>query len=277
MPDLDELRSLSHQLRPPSLEALADTARRRDRRAAVVIAAGATSMVAAAMAVVLVVSGPGRDRPRLDPAPAPAPSVSVSSRPRDEATGFSRTSQPTTSAGGKCSRRSRTRSRPRRCHGAALRRAGSGPVGVPGELLLLGRPEHVVRPDRRQWWRIGDSVTATRRSRSRCLPCRQTSHRSCHSGTKSATVEVRMFVTGPIPQQHLDCFDQLSPTDCQKVRPLLEPLGEHRRELFGVSLFEQWAPPVGRRWPGRVSGHSPRPAASTTSCAEWRRGQATRG
>ncbi len=88
MPDLDELRSLSHQLRPPSLEALVDTARRRDRRAAMAVAAGAASVVAAAIAVVMVVTGPGRDGSRLEPAPSPSPSVSTSTAPPDEPTAF---------------------------------------------------------------------------------------------------------------------------------------------------------------------------------------------
>ncbi len=52
-----------------------------------------------------------------------------------------------------------------------------------------------------------------------------------------------MFVTGPIPQKHLDCFDRQSPTDCQDVQPPLEPLRSTDAQ-FGVSLFEHWAPPV---------------------------------
>ena len=46
MSDLDKLRDLTDQVRPPSLESLAGTARRRDRRVAAVAAACATVLVA---------------------------------------------------------------------------------------------------------------------------------------------------------------------------------------------------------------------------------------
>jgi hypothetical protein len=64
-----------------------------------------------------------------------------------------------------------------------------------------------------------------------------------HSGGAEATVEVRIFVTGPIPQKHLDCFDRLSPAECQNVKPPLEPLASTDATL-GVSVFEYWAPAV---------------------------------
>lgn len=63
------------------------------------------------------------------------------------------------------------------------------------------------------------------------------------SDDEPASQVVRMFVTGPVPQQHLDCFDRLSLSDCQDVTPPLEPLTS-TDATFGVSVFEYWAPSV---------------------------------
>ncbi len=243
MPDLDELRSLSHQLRPPSLEALADTARRRDRRAAVVIAAGATSMVAVAMAVVLVVSGLGRDRPRLDPAPSPTPSVSVPSVPPDEPTVFS----PDVTADDL--RRwevleTATNTDPGLAGATELR------FEVPVQDRFAYQWSSFCSGDPDTWFVqiVGDGGAS---GSGYCdtpipgsLPPLPTDISPfLHSGVEPATVEVRMFVTGPIPQQHLDCFEQKSPAECQNVKPPLEPLTE-TDVTFGVSVFEHWAPAV---------------------------------
>ena len=67
MPDLEQLRRLSGEVRPPAFESLEQVAGRRDRRATV---SGALASVAAVVAVVaggLLVVDPGEDRP--DPAP----------------------------------------------------------------------------------------------------------------------------------------------------------------------------------------------------------------
>ena len=64
-----------------------------------------------------------------------------------------------------------------------------------------------------------------------------------HSGDDPTTLTVRMFVTGPIPPQHLACFDRLSPTECQDITPPLQPLAS-TDVIFGVSVFEHWAPAV---------------------------------
>ena len=73
MPDLDQLRDLADQVRPPAFGALTETARRRDRRAA---AGLATALVVLA---VVVLSGivTTRDE-RTSPQPArPSPSTDV--------------------------------------------------------------------------------------------------------------------------------------------------------------------------------------------------------
>ncbi|HEY0642562.1 MAG TPA: hypothetical protein VGD39_04020 [Nocardioides sp.] len=73
MSDLDVLRDLGRQVVPPPIEALAETAHRRDRRARIatglVVAVAATVVTAV---VVLVGRDPGRD---VEPAPPPAPTT----------------------------------------------------------------------------------------------------------------------------------------------------------------------------------------------------------
>ena len=79
MPDLDLLRPLGDQLVPPPLDALRETARRRDRRAA------AAAAVACAVAVLVVVSTTGllggSGRGRTAPPPAETPGVARTTRP----------------------------------------------------------------------------------------------------------------------------------------------------------------------------------------------------
>ena len=70
-----------------------------------------------------------------------------------------------------------------------------------------------------------------------------------HSDDNPKTVTVRMFVTGPIPQQHLDCFEQRSPPECRNVEPRLEPLAS-TDVTFGISVYEHWAPAVAE-WVGQ--------------------------
>ena len=64
-----------------------------------------------------------------------------------------------------------------------------------------------------------------------------------HSGEDPTTLRVRMFVTGPIPQQHLDCFDRRTAGRVPNLTPPLEPLTS-TDVSFGVSVFEYWAPSV---------------------------------
>ena len=239
MRDLDELRSLSHQLRPPSLEALEDTARRRDRRAAAVVAAGVTSVVAAAMTVALVVSGPGHDRSQIDPAPSPTPSTSVPWATR-RAMCLSPTSRPTISAAGRA-RNHEHRPRSRRCHRAAFRcrsRTGSHTSGV----LLLGRPGHVVRPDRRRRGRFGSGrcdgaapgITASLADGHPTVPAqRRGNRRPWWCGCSSR---------GRVPA-HRDCFEEEPPTDCQDAQAAPRAADRDRRDVRGVRV-EQWAPAV---------------------------------
>ena len=88
MPEIDELRGLVDQIRPPDLDALRDTAVRRDRRARLARTAGVVAFVVAVGAGVLVVGDrDGRSLPdpvaptptptpvRPDPTPGPAPAA----------------------------------------------------------------------------------------------------------------------------------------------------------------------------------------------------------
>ncbi len=85
MPDLDKLRSLGEQVRPPELSLLEETARRRGRRAAVAILG---SGLAAALVVVggmVALGSLGDDRGQPDPAPpfspTPSPEVTAEASP----------------------------------------------------------------------------------------------------------------------------------------------------------------------------------------------------
>ena len=57
----------------------------------------------------------------------------------------------------------------------------------------------------------------------------------------SGTVDVRIFVTGPLRQGYLDCLDKKSTSECRDLEP--EPLGS-ADVTFGVSVYEYWAPAV---------------------------------
>ena len=218
MRDLDELRSLSHQLRPPSLEALEDTARRRDRRAAAVVAAGVTSVVAAAMTVALVVSGPGHDRSRIDPrAPSPTPSTSVPSGPLNEPmVSFPDVAPDDLRRWEELE--SVTNTDPGLAGATELR------FEVPVQDRFAYQWSFFCSGDRDTWFVliVGDGGGS---GSGRCdtpppasLPPLPTDIPPfLHSGEEPATVVVRMFVTGPFPQQHRDCFEEESPTDCQDV------------------------------------------------------------
>ena len=76
-----------------------------------------------------------------------------------------------------------------------------------------------------------------------------------HSGGEEATLSVRMFVTGPLPQEHERCFVRQSPTDCQDKEPPLEPL-ESTDVTFGVSIYEYWAPAVAEFGEERISARA---------------------
>ena len=83
MSDLDRLRELTEQVRPPSLDALVETAHRRDRR-------GVAAVTAACAAVVLVVGGGlllSDGSTRSAPDPANTPDVDVTTRPLTYADG----------------------------------------------------------------------------------------------------------------------------------------------------------------------------------------------
>ena len=71
MSDLDRLRDLGSQIRPPSFESLVDTARRRQRRAAAATAAACTAIVMAIGAGAFA----GRGEDRSTPGPADTPTT----------------------------------------------------------------------------------------------------------------------------------------------------------------------------------------------------------
>ncbi|RYP80108.1 hypothetical protein EKO23_24750, partial [Nocardioides guangzhouensis] len=76
MPDLDRLRDLADQVRPPALEALRDTARRRDRRAAATLVAGCVTVLVVVLGGVLLDHGDERSRPQpVRPGPSPSGDV----------------------------------------------------------------------------------------------------------------------------------------------------------------------------------------------------------
>ncbi len=94
MPDLEQLRRLSSEVRPPTFESLEQVARRRDRRATVSIALASVAAVVAVMAGGLLVVDPGADR--SEPAPA-APTQSPTKpdetrKPSEKPTHASKTS-----------------------------------------------------------------------------------------------------------------------------------------------------------------------------------------
>ncbi len=78
MPDLNLLRNLGDEVRPPSLDSLRETARRRNRRAA------AFTVMASAAAVVAVIVGGAQltgDRDRSAPGPASKPTPTTTPEP----------------------------------------------------------------------------------------------------------------------------------------------------------------------------------------------------
>jgi hypothetical protein len=81
MLDLHPLQSLGEQVQAPSYDALAETARRRDRRATVVAAAGSAAAVLALVVGALVATQADQDsapRPVITPTPTPTPSPTPS-------------------------------------------------------------------------------------------------------------------------------------------------------------------------------------------------------
>jgi hypothetical protein len=95
MPDLDSLRALATQVRPPDLEALEEVARRRARRTAVTTAMGGLVAVAAVV-VGLVLATATEDRSAPEPVKFPSPTVTLTATekpsPTEEATHRSDTS-----------------------------------------------------------------------------------------------------------------------------------------------------------------------------------------
>lgn len=89
MPDLDKLRSLGDQIRPPALALLEETARRRDRRAAVTTVGSGLAAALVAIAGVVALQSVGDDRARPDPitpvSPTPTPDRSPTPTPTVEA------------------------------------------------------------------------------------------------------------------------------------------------------------------------------------------------
>ncbi len=69
MSDLDELRSLTDQVRPPSLDVLRAAARRRDRRTALTLTAGATAAAVAVAGLVSARDDTNHTADPVDPAP----------------------------------------------------------------------------------------------------------------------------------------------------------------------------------------------------------------
>lgn len=243
MPDLDELRSLAHQLQPPSLESLAGTARRRDRRVATVVAAGVAGVVATATAVVVVVTSPGGDDSTIDPAPSPSPSVAVPTGPPDE---------PTVSVPDVTPEDLRRWVELETVTNADPDRAGATELRfeVPVQDRHAYDSSFFCTGDPDTWYILvvgNDGASASGYCDSpipESLPPLPTDISPFgHSGTSPTTVEVRMFVTGPMPQKQLDCLDRLSPPECLELKPRLEPLASTDVE-FGVSIFEHWAPAV---------------------------------
>lgn len=77
MRDLQPLAGLRDQIQAPSYDALADAARRRDRRTAVLTAAGSAAVVLAVVAGALMATGADPDSapgPVITPTPTPTPS-----------------------------------------------------------------------------------------------------------------------------------------------------------------------------------------------------------
>ena len=88
MPDLDKLRDLTEQVRPPSFASLAGTARRRDRRVAA-LAAGCAAVLVTVLGGALLQRGDERSAPQ--PArPAPDASADVRAVPRSGETSLPR-------------------------------------------------------------------------------------------------------------------------------------------------------------------------------------------
>ena len=241
MPDLDDLRSLSHQMVPPAFESLVDTARRRDRRAASAWTAAVVSAAVATLAVVAVVSGPGSESSRL--APAPTPTSSVTSFPPSRAADFVPEVTPDDL---------------RRWEVAVLA-TNTDPAHLGATELRLEVP--VRNRYTTQWsafcsgdpdtWFVyivddtgasgSGTCTMPRSTHLQPLPTDVSPIRQ--GDAKPETLDVRMFVTGPISQEHLDCFDRLSPTECVSVKPRLEPLSSTDVE-FGIAGYAHWAPTV---------------------------------
>ncbi len=85
MPDLDQLRRLSGEVRPPAFESLEQVAGRRDRRGTVSVALAVVASLVAVMAGGLLMVNPGEDRPEPAPfVPTPTPTPSPTKPDRTE-------------------------------------------------------------------------------------------------------------------------------------------------------------------------------------------------
>jgi len=243
MPDLDQLRSLSHHLWPPAYEEMVDVARRRDRRVVALVTTGVASAVAATLVVVMVVANPGRDGSRIDPAPPPKPAPSVTSVPPNEAASYA----PDVSSDDlRRWEEIETVSNTDPDHKGATELRFEVTLQSP----FTYRTSVFCSGDRNTWFVYyvgGDGASgsgfcdAPLPSTLPPLPTDVTPFGD--SSTTPKTVEVRMFVVGPLLKQHRACLNQKSPPECLSVEPPLEPLVSTDVE-FGISVYEHWAPAV---------------------------------
>ena len=243
MPDLDQLRSLSHSLMPPAYEEMVHVARRRDRRVVALVTTGVASTVAATLVVVMVVAGPERDGSRIDPAPPPKPTPSVTSVPPNEAASYA----PDVSSDDlRRWEEIETVSNTDPDHKGATELRFEVTLQSP----FTYRTSVFCSGDRNTWFVYyvgGDGASGSGFCDAplpEALPPLPTDVTPFgDSSTASKTVEVRMFVVGPLLKQHRACFNQKSPPECLSVEPPLEPLVSTDVE-FGISVYEHWAPAV---------------------------------